>query len=358
MKAIDAFLVDWFGDMRILMTDRVQAANIRARVAESIQDCVDAGCGTIVVVGHSGGTIVGYMTLADEAYASLPVSTFVTHGQALTPRVAPRPLRRARGHGPSPRPAVRRRPAVDGPHPAAVPERTPLVRLLGDPRPGAGRRVRDRSPPDPARGHRRPVHPGVQPDERPQRPRRLLGERRGVHPPGRAAHRPVAGGRPGGLALLPGVLGDPPARAPRASGQAAPVRVGRGHGVGRGRRPARRSSIPCSPAIGAASRPPGAAAWAAIGTFVTTFGPVLHFFEIDLTVEPISGSLAILVGVIAMLAVYVRGGTGDVGPLEPVGRARAPDRAAARARRGERRRRSRSSSGCAAGPRCGCSRSP
>ncbi len=84
MQAIDAFLVDWFGDMRILMTDRVQAANIRARVAESIQDCVDAGCGTIVVIGHSGGTIVGYMTLADEAYASLPVNTFVTHGQALT----------------------------------------------------------------------------------------------------------------------------------------------------------------------------------------------------------------------------------------------------------------------------------
>ena len=48
----------------------------------------------------------------------------------------------------------------------------------------------------------------------------------------------------------------------------------------------------------------GAAAWAAIGTFVTTFGPVLHFFEIDLTVEPISGPLAILVGVVAMLAVY------------------------------------------------------
>ena len=84
LKAVDVFVVEWFGDVRILLTDRIQAANIRARLAEAITDCLDAGCGTIVVVGHSGGTMVGYMTLADEAYADLPVNTFVTLGQALT----------------------------------------------------------------------------------------------------------------------------------------------------------------------------------------------------------------------------------------------------------------------------------
>ena len=84
LTVIQGFLVDWFGDVRVLLTDRIQAANIRARLAEAIGDCLDAGCGTIVVVAHSGGTMVGYMTLADEAYRDLPVSTFITHGQALT----------------------------------------------------------------------------------------------------------------------------------------------------------------------------------------------------------------------------------------------------------------------------------
>lgn len=83
LTAIQLFLVEWFGDVRVLLTDRVQAANIRARVADAISDCRAAGCGTIVLVGHSGGAIVGYMTLADETYASLPVNEFITHGQAL-----------------------------------------------------------------------------------------------------------------------------------------------------------------------------------------------------------------------------------------------------------------------------------
>ena len=83
IRAVQFFLVDWFGDVRVLIADRTQAANIRGRVAEAIRDCREAGCGTIVLIGHSGGTIVGYMTLADTTYAHLPVDTFVTHGQAL-----------------------------------------------------------------------------------------------------------------------------------------------------------------------------------------------------------------------------------------------------------------------------------
>lgn len=83
LKALQFFLADWFGDVRVLLTDRAQAANIRSCVAASIQDCVDAGCDTIVVIGHSGGTMVGYMTLTDPAFHELPVKRFITHGQAL-----------------------------------------------------------------------------------------------------------------------------------------------------------------------------------------------------------------------------------------------------------------------------------
>ena len=82
-KALDVFLVDWFGDLQILLTDRTQAASIRARAADAIRACRDRGCDTVVVIGHSGGTIVGYTTLADEAYADLPVQRLVTLGQAL-----------------------------------------------------------------------------------------------------------------------------------------------------------------------------------------------------------------------------------------------------------------------------------
>ena len=61
---------------------------------------------------------------------------------------------------------------------------------------------------------------------------------------------------------------------------------------------------PLVPGEGGSIEVAGAAAWTGIGTFVATFGPLLNFFDVDLTIEPISGPLAILVGVIAMLAVY------------------------------------------------------
>lgn len=82
-KALDFFLVDWFGDLRILLVDRVQAASIRARAADAIQACRDRGCETVIVIGHSGGTIVGYTTLTDEAFEALPVRRLITLGQAL-----------------------------------------------------------------------------------------------------------------------------------------------------------------------------------------------------------------------------------------------------------------------------------
>jgi hypothetical protein len=83
-KALDTFLIDWFGDLRILVTDRTQAASIRSRAIDAIRACAAEGCATIVVIGHSGGTIVGYTTLTDTALeASLPVARLITLGQAL-----------------------------------------------------------------------------------------------------------------------------------------------------------------------------------------------------------------------------------------------------------------------------------
>ena len=77
------FLLGGFGDVRVLLMDRVQAANARGRVAEAIRDCRAAGCGTIVLIGQSSGALVAYMTLADETYATLPVRELITVGQTL-----------------------------------------------------------------------------------------------------------------------------------------------------------------------------------------------------------------------------------------------------------------------------------
>ncbi|MFN8631671.1 MAG: hypothetical protein U0838_15545, partial [Chloroflexota bacterium] len=84
LKSLDTFLIDWFGDLRVLLTDRTQAASIRSRAIDAIRACREQGCGTIVVIGHSGGTIVGYTTLVDRALEKeLPVTRFITLGQAI-----------------------------------------------------------------------------------------------------------------------------------------------------------------------------------------------------------------------------------------------------------------------------------
>ncbi len=82
-RTMRLFLLGGFADVRVMLTDRVQAANARGRVAEAIRDCRAAGCGTIVLIGHSSGALVAYMTLADETYAALPVSELITVGQTL-----------------------------------------------------------------------------------------------------------------------------------------------------------------------------------------------------------------------------------------------------------------------------------
>jgi hypothetical protein len=87
VRGLDFFLVDWFGDVRVLLADRAQAANIRHRVALSIRALHDYKCDRVVIVAHSGGTIVSYMTLTDPSLLGDPtarVDRLITHGQALS----------------------------------------------------------------------------------------------------------------------------------------------------------------------------------------------------------------------------------------------------------------------------------
>jgi hypothetical protein len=87
---LDSFLVDWFGDLRILLDDPAQAANIRSRLAEALTSLRDTyGCTSIVIVAHSGGAIVSLTTLSDPIYAlasgpgAFPVTRLVTIGQGM-----------------------------------------------------------------------------------------------------------------------------------------------------------------------------------------------------------------------------------------------------------------------------------
>ncbi len=82
-RMIDSFLIDWFGDLPVILDEPVQAANVRARLARSIQRLVDDGCDAIVLVAHSGGALVSFETLLDPAYLHLRVDKLVTLGQGL-----------------------------------------------------------------------------------------------------------------------------------------------------------------------------------------------------------------------------------------------------------------------------------
>jgi hypothetical protein len=83
-RIIDSFLVDWFGDLPVLLGDPVQVANVRARVAGAIDRLRAAGADAIVLVAHSGGAIVAFETLLDPAYVDRPVDKLVTLGQGLS----------------------------------------------------------------------------------------------------------------------------------------------------------------------------------------------------------------------------------------------------------------------------------
>ena len=83
LASLDAQLVNAFGDLPVLLDDHIQAAIVRERLADAIRWVIDRGCDEVVLIAHSGGAIVSYATLLDEAYRDLPVAKLVTLGQGL-----------------------------------------------------------------------------------------------------------------------------------------------------------------------------------------------------------------------------------------------------------------------------------
>lgn len=81
--ALDTFLVDWFGDLPVLLDDPAQSAAIRTRLLERVAWLKARGCRDVVLVAHSGGTIVSYQALLRYAQDQLPVTKLVTLGEAI-----------------------------------------------------------------------------------------------------------------------------------------------------------------------------------------------------------------------------------------------------------------------------------
>ena len=79
----DMFIVEWFGDLPVILDDQSQSAAIRTRLVERVQWLHERGCQDVVLVAHSGGTIVSYATLLRYDHDSFKVAKLVTLGEAI-----------------------------------------------------------------------------------------------------------------------------------------------------------------------------------------------------------------------------------------------------------------------------------
>ena len=82
-RPLDRFVLEWFGDVYVLLSDSAQAASIRGQLVDAIEDLKASGCDEIAIVAHSGGAIVSYMTLVDRSSAGLDVDRLITLGEGL-----------------------------------------------------------------------------------------------------------------------------------------------------------------------------------------------------------------------------------------------------------------------------------
>ena len=81
-RPIDRFVLEWFGDVFVLLGVPAQAASVRGRLARAITDLHEANASEIVVIAHSGGAIVAWTTLADDDTPD-HVDLLVTIGEGL-----------------------------------------------------------------------------------------------------------------------------------------------------------------------------------------------------------------------------------------------------------------------------------
>lgn len=83
IAAADTFIVEWFGDLAVILDDAAQSAAVRTRLLERFEWLRDQGCDDIVLLAHSGGTIVSYATLLRYRAAEFDVAKLVTLGEAI-----------------------------------------------------------------------------------------------------------------------------------------------------------------------------------------------------------------------------------------------------------------------------------
>jgi hypothetical protein len=85
-RPIDRFILNWFGDLYVLLIDPVQRASVCDRVLQSL-DLSRFGPIGVVAVAHSGGAVVSYLTLANgvskHQLAQSPMKKLVTFGEGL-----------------------------------------------------------------------------------------------------------------------------------------------------------------------------------------------------------------------------------------------------------------------------------
>jgi hypothetical protein len=83
LRLASSFLTDWFGGARTLLRDEGQSANVRHRLLMTIKALRAYGCRSVVIVAHSGGTMVSLTTLTDPAMKDLRVQKLITIGEAI-----------------------------------------------------------------------------------------------------------------------------------------------------------------------------------------------------------------------------------------------------------------------------------
>ena len=79
----DSFIVEWFGDLPVILDDQAQSAAIRTRLLERVRWLKANRCDDVVLVAHSGGTIVSFATLLRYDAATFEVAKLVTLGEAI-----------------------------------------------------------------------------------------------------------------------------------------------------------------------------------------------------------------------------------------------------------------------------------
>jgi hypothetical protein len=80
---IDRAMLEWAGDMRVMLEDEVQAAMIRDRVARAAETLRRYGCREMVVIAHSGGVVASLMTINDPRYPLPRIRRYITLGQGV-----------------------------------------------------------------------------------------------------------------------------------------------------------------------------------------------------------------------------------------------------------------------------------